>query len=629
MAKRLGRIVIAAAVFCGGPSSHALQSESAEHMVSSELRTVNGVVLDADGNPAAGARVTLVPTGLLDLSGASFETVRADAVGRFSFTNISGGRFAVTATADGLEAARANVEPTALPMRLELGRGGRGLSGRVVDRLGRHQANAEVRLTLGLGDAGDIFLAHSGSDGAWEVIVPDGDYLAHAIAPGHESSTRIIPHGRDISDLVLEPRSHPIAPPLAVSEWLARAAVPLNTVEPGGSNSDLAPLGKVVGDARVVGIGEVTHGTREVFKLKHRLVEYLVSELGFTVFAIEFDLAESIAIDDYVMGRGGHPEQLLAAQSVAVWQAEELTDLIRWMKDWNERHDRKIRFHGIDMRMGHRAAEAVMEYLRSVDQSALTSSAATAIAPLANAATYRETLRRSSAELDMLALRAAELSKRLDERKIEYVAKSNHDDWWRAAGQARVLAQMLEWRAGKSRLGKVLVRERAMADNAMQLLDHYGPDAKAIIWAHNAHVSGDPNAEPEMSGVHFRQRLGEDYRALGTVLHRGSYQAAGDDGQLRSYMVLPSPPGSIENVIATAKHPIALLDLRALPASGEVADWFGSFNVMRQFDGLYDDQRPEGWANPAQVVTRNYDALLFIDNGTSARRISVGKRGAR
>ena len=65
----------------------------------------------------------------------------------------------------------------------------------------------------------------------------------------------------------------------------ARAA-PLATTEPGGNRDDLAAFGKAVGDARIVSLGEATHGTREFFQLKHRLLEYLVAEKGFTVLAM-------------------------------------------------------------------------------------------------------------------------------------------------------------------------------------------------------------------------------------------------------------------------------------------------------------------------------------------------------
>lgn len=82
--------------------------------------------------------------------------------------------------------------------------------------------------------------------------------------------------------------------------WLKANAVALSTTEPGGPYADLAPFGQVVGSARIVALGEATHGTREFFRMKHRLLEYLVKEMGFNTFAIETPWAEANRINHYV-----------------------------------------------------------------------------------------------------------------------------------------------------------------------------------------------------------------------------------------------------------------------------------------------------------------------------------------
>ena len=125
-----------------------------------------------------------------------------------------------------------------------------------------------------------------------------------------------------------------------------------------------------------------------------------------------------------------------------------------------------------------------------------------------------------------------------------------------------------------------------------------------------------------MMGVHLRVRLGADYRAIGSALGGGSYQAfdAKTNG-LKEFPIAPAAPGSLENTLAAAGRPVAILDLRALPASGVAAEWFRAFQVMRQFDGLFDDERPPGWASPRTIVAREYDALSFVAVGTVARKL--------
>src|SRR5512133_3429322 len=70
-------------------------------------------------------------------------------------------------------------------------------------------------------------------------------------------------------------------------EWIRDHAIPLSTVVAGNGFADMQPLKQVVGNARVVSIGEATHGTREFFQIKHRMLEFLASEMGFTIFGLE------------------------------------------------------------------------------------------------------------------------------------------------------------------------------------------------------------------------------------------------------------------------------------------------------------------------------------------------------
>src|SRR5262245_851007 len=87
-----------------------------------------------------------------------------------------------------------------------------------------------------------------------------------------------------------------------VIDWLKKNAIPIKSVEAGNGSVDLQPLKQILADARVVGLGEATHGTREFFQFKHRMVEFLVREMNFNVFAIETSYAGCLKVNDYVTG---------------------------------------------------------------------------------------------------------------------------------------------------------------------------------------------------------------------------------------------------------------------------------------------------------------------------------------
>ena len=77
-----------------------------------------------------------------------------------------------------------------------------------------------------------------------------------------------------------------------ISDWLKQNSIPIKYIEAGNSFSDLQPLKKTLQDAQVIGLGEATHGTHEFFTIKHRLLEFLVTEMDFTAFALESSFSD-------------------------------------------------------------------------------------------------------------------------------------------------------------------------------------------------------------------------------------------------------------------------------------------------------------------------------------------------
>jgi erythromycin esterase-like protein len=149
--------------------------------------------------------------------------------------------------------------------------------------------------------------------------------------------------------------------------WLDQHLVPLDGADPTLDLQDLAPLADSIGDARVVGLGESTHGTREHFQLKHRLVRYLVEEHGFDIFAIEAGTPEAHRLDAYVLGGEGDPRELIAGMYFWTWNTEEVLAMVEWMREHNARSEHKIHFTGFDMQTPDVAAAEVVAFVERVD----------------------------------------------------------------------------------------------------------------------------------------------------------------------------------------------------------------------------------------------------------------------
>lgn len=153
----------------------------------------------------------------------------------------------------------------------------------------------------------------------------------------------------------------------AARTWLKANAIPLSTVTAGHGFADMQPLGKIVGDARIVSLGEATHGSREFFQLKHRMLEFLATEKGFNVFSIEANLPEAYRLNDYVLNGNGDPAQLIKGMYFWTWSTEEVLDMVLWMREFNKSGKGPLQFTGFDMQTPDVAVGIVRGFVSRID----------------------------------------------------------------------------------------------------------------------------------------------------------------------------------------------------------------------------------------------------------------------
>src|SRR5215471_1948211 len=158
-----------------------------------------------------------------------------------------------------------------------------------------------------------------------------------------------------------------------VVAWMKRTAHPFDTCAPRDDQADLKFLDKLVGNAHIVALGEGTHGTSEFFQMKHRIVRYLATKKGFTVFAIEANMPEAYRVNDYVLTGHGDPGALLDGMYFWTWNTHEVLDMIEWMRAFNASGKGRIQFTGFDMQTPDTAAAIARRVLAKVDTVAADS----------------------------------------------------------------------------------------------------------------------------------------------------------------------------------------------------------------------------------------------------------------
>lgn len=407
------------------------------------------------------------------------------------------------------------------------------------------------------------------------------------------------------------------APP-EVTAWLNANAIRLASLQADAEFSDMAPLETRLHDARIVAMGEATHGTREFQELKVRMFRFLVEKLGFTVFGIEANWPESLAVNEYVMGGNVDPEQGLG---FGWWHTEDMSALLRWMRKYNQdpAHTRKLKFYGFDMQAPGLAESNVLDYLRRVDPETIVS-ATEAFDLLGRWGENKEYEAGAPEVKRRTADTLAAVLRRFDERKQEYVRRSSQQDWTMAR-QNMVIVKQAEVKLGnQGELGRAF-RDRAMAENVKWILDQEPPGTKMMLWAHNGHVAAaaSPDAPNHLPmGGHLREFFGDRLVSCGFIFQQGSFRAVDmTTNKVSAFTVGPPPRGSLDATVAALSIPLLAIDLRRLP-EGKAADWFGALHISRQIGGGYSEATPGVWMHRIPAA-RDFDLLMFVDKTTPSR----------
>ena len=148
-----------------------------------------------------------------------------------------------------------------------------------------------------------------------------------------------------------------------VVDWIWARAIPLASV-PRDRLFGSGAAGGIIGDARIVSLGEATHGTREFFQLKHRMLEFCVAETRLHGVRDRGELPGVARAQRLCAARHAAIPPMRSRMRFWTWDTEEVLALIEWMRAWNGTHDRKVKFYGFDMQFPAVATLELIDYLR-------------------------------------------------------------------------------------------------------------------------------------------------------------------------------------------------------------------------------------------------------------------------
>ncbi len=397
-----------------------------------------------------------------------------------------------------------------------------------------------------------------------------------------------------------------------VATLVREAAEPITDLESAG----IEALLDRIGDAKIVLLGEATHGTSEFYRMRARLTRQLILRRGFTIVAVEGDWPDAAQIDRYVrhLDRPPAPETAFTRFPTWMWRNREVAEFVEWLRAYNSEvraPERRAGFHGLDLYSLYTSIAAVLRYLDDVDPAAarVARSRYGCLTPWQGdpAAYGRAVVTHGyrDCEAQVVAMLRDLLDKRLD-----YQHRGG-ERFLDALQNARVVANAERYYRAMyygSRESWNL-RDQHMFETLQLQLAFRGPDAKAVVWEHNSHVGNaaatEMGARGELNvGMLARETYGEAAYLVGFGTDHGTVAAATDwDGPMEVKRVRPAHAESYERVCHDAGVPAFALALRH-PRRDAVRDELGAARLERAIGVIY---RPE-----TELASHYFQAILPV-----------------
>ena len=406
-------------------------------------------------------------------------------------------------------------------------------------------------------------------------------------------------------------------------------AVCANAVALTGGDGDYDALVERARGARLVLLGEASHGTHEFYHERARITRRLVDELGFDAVAVEADWPDAYLVDCYVRGA----DDVDAEQALRgfrrfpqwMWRNDDVLDFVEWMRDRNSSLDAvdHVGFYGIDLYSLHASIDAVLTYLWRVDPEAARRAReryscfehfgedpqSYGYATSLGAEGCEEDVVRQLVELQQNAARYRDRPafRLVDE---QFVAEQNArlvrnaERYYRAMFRGRVSSWNL--------------RDSHMADTVEALLAHLGRDgheSRLVVWAHNSHLGDARATEMGARGEHnvgqlLRERFGSAVFSVGFTTHTGTVTAATDwDAPAELMNVVPSLPRSYERLLHDCGRDRFYLSL----SSPDVRKALREPRLERAIGVIYRPQTERGSHYFHARLPDQFDSVIHID----------------
>jgi erythromycin esterase len=284
----------------------------------------------------------------------------------------------------------------------------------------------------------------------------------------------------------------------------------------GLTSSSFSFLDEELDDVTIVGYGEDTHGSAEFTILAEELMKYLSAEHGFKILIIENGFGEVAYFNDYIQGKSDDLNAIFKKYNSS-WRYKtvEFYHLLNWLRDYNQNNTDKIYLYGCEMQYVISDVNRIKDYLKLVNADYQIDG-------------FEKHLWQNIEAHEKMDyyISYAKLKAYFIANYKTFKNKTSEEEFNLAYHHIEVLGQFTTAINQNVEQRKYDFRDIYMGENIQWILDFHGADAKALYWAHNAHV-GDwiSNGIVDVAGHQLKKMYGESYFSIATDFGTGAFIA--------------------------------------------------------------------------------------------------------
>lgn len=508
----------------------------------------------------------------------------------------------------------------------------------------------DVVLELRTGESADLAVFQQGIDVVVEAFSPDGAMLDRVDSPNgrhgdeqlsifaddrgfyrlrirpisrEEPSGRVTVRiaalrGRSETRRLLAQRSRARA---EAARWLRlrNASLPLSGVL--STSAPLPPFDELAANARIIGMGEATHGSREFGDLRLSLVRRLVERHGYRLIAIEDSASRWRAVEAYLAGDAARPDGVALEWG---WIGRRpRRELLNWARQWNlDNPQDRIWVVGVDPQDNQPGIDQLEHFLERAYGPDVA----------AEWRMHADELTAADEQTDIFGYSGVSVSLR---QFLQHIAlqlasdgpllRSRFDN--QAYEQAMEAARDLAAFADFNSRGGVISHSRDwyMALGIARAIEE-GGRPKTIFWSHNAHVSIAAH-HGDSTGALLKKAFGCGYRSIATTFGRGDFIALVPQDPVNRIAATTLPPASgesVERALAEVRPGAHLSAWSCREDPNRVPEWLVAERPMRSVGGLWSTDAPVSMSYAPVRVTAAFDGIAYLPRVT-AEDITVNR----